>query len=79
MTPQRCDNCLHGADYHHPTTRACSYEGEGGGCPCEAFEPEEEAPLIPYPDTLTIDQRRTHELAPGERRWWTVTPTDPGP
>ena len=43
MTPARCDNCLHGADDHHPTKPwACDYEGEGGRCPCEAFEPEEE-------------------------------------
>mgnify|MGYP001600821252 CR=1 FL=1 len=43
MTPARCDNCLHGADFHHPITGACYHEGEGGGCPCEAFELEEEA------------------------------------
>ena len=41
MTLARCDNCLHGAD-NHLITGACSYEGEGGQCPCEAFEPEEE-------------------------------------
>ena len=41
MTLARCANCLHGAD-DHLITGACSYEGEGGGCPCEDFEPEEE-------------------------------------
>ena len=77
MTPQRCDNCLHDQDSHRAGV-GCFWEGEGGQCPCEAFEPEAEE-LIPYPETLTIDQRRTHALAPGERRWWTVTPMTPPP
>ena len=37
----RCDNCLHDQDYHRAGV-GCFWEGEGGGCPCEAFEPEEE-------------------------------------